>query len=116
RQLVELLEASPAQVRWIESDSTKPGPGRNAGVAAARGAFVLLADGGELLTPGFATSIVDHLSARPRAALVLPVRGPHDTPSARTPAWTPVVAPDAVAGPWSFGTAVVIARAAFDRL
>jgi peptidoglycan/xylan/chitin deacetylase (PgdA/CDA1 family) len=112
RQAVELLDAPPAQVRWIESDSTKPGAGRNAGVRAARGTYVLLADGGEALTPGFAAAIVDHLSALRRPALVLPVRRTH----ASTAAWTPVAARDAVAGPWSFGSSVVIARAAFDRL
>jgi len=112
RQLVDALNTAPAQVRWVESDSPKPGVVRNAAVRAARAPYLLLADGGEAMAPGYAASIVERLAGMPGVALVLPVRRANPA----QPAWTPVTARDAVAGPWPFGSSVMLARAAFDRL
>jgi peptidoglycan/xylan/chitin deacetylase (PgdA/CDA1 family) len=112
RRQLDALDSAPAQVRFVETDSAKPGAARNAAVRAARAAHVLLADGGETMTPGYAVSIVDHVADMARVALVLPVRRTDDA----TSAWMPVAARDAVAGPWSFGSSLVLARTAFDRL
>jgi len=62
RQLVDALNTAPAQVRWVESDSPKPGVVRNAAVRAARAPYLLLADGGEAMAPGYAASIVERLA------------------------------------------------------
>ena len=112
RQLLEALDAPPPQARWVEIDSPTPGVARNAAVRAARGRYVLLADGGEVMTPGYALAIVEQLANQPRVALTLPVRAR----AGHAPPWAPVAARDAVAGPWLFGSSLLLARAAFDRL
>lgn len=111
RQFVDAL-GTPPLVRWIESHSSKPGATRNAGVRTARAAHVLLTDGGEALPPGYGAAIVERVASLPRVATTVPVRPVGHS----RPAWTSVSAPDAVAGPWNFGSSLVLARAAFDRL
>ena len=111
RQLADALDAPPL-VRWVESHASKPGATRNAGVRAARAAHVLLTDGGEAIPPGYAADIVEHVASLPRVATIVPARG---TGHSRL-AWTPVSARDAVGGPWSFGSSLVLTRAACERL
>jgi peptidoglycan/xylan/chitin deacetylase (PgdA/CDA1 family) len=105
-----LAQAAPP-VCWVESASAGAGAARNAGVRAGRGRHVLLADGGEVLEPGYASVILERAAAS-GASLVLPVR----RAQAPLAAWAPITLDDAVPGPWCFGSALLATRDAFERL